>query len=140
MSTIKDDLEKLDDKQLSYVIERSRVVKDIDGYRNAGISRSAFYEWPQDVRDQLNDLARRMKREAALKVKMILEEGAEDAAKLLVEQVVGAGRKVSASVRQKAAIEVLDRVAGKPTQRSEISGPDGSSITVRWDATDENND
>ena len=33
--------------------------------------------------------------------------------------------------RQEAATEILDRIVGKPTQRSEISGPDGSAIPVK---------
>lgn len=133
MNTIREELAKLDERRLCYVIERSKVLRDVDGYRNAGISRSSFYEYPVEERARLNELALRLKREAALKARMILEEGVEVAANVLIEQMAG-GRRVSESVRQKAAVEVLDRVAGKPTQHQqvEVSGQGGGPIVLRW--------
>ena len=36
----------------------------------------------------------------------------------------------SESVRQAAATEILDRVLGKPTQRSEVTGADGGPVEI----------
>lgn len=142
MASIREELDKLEDKQLSYVIERSRTTTNAEAFRASGVSQSTYNRWGSETCDALNDLARRMKREAALKAKLILEDVVEDAATLLASHVRndGAVKKIPISLQQKAAIEILDRIAGKPTQRQEISGPDGSSITVRWDVTETGND
>jgi len=126
MGSIRDELEKLEDKHLSYVTERSRVSSDADGYRNAGISKNTYYGWPNEVRDHLNDLAQRMKREAALKIHMILEEHAEEAATVKVDGL----KSRKEHIKQAVATEIMDRLAGKPTQRQEVSGPDNGPIEI----------
>jgi predicted DNA-binding protein len=130
MGSIRDELEKLEDKHLSYVTERSRVSSDADGYRNAGISKNTYYGWTNEVRDHLNDLAQRMKREAALKIHMILEEYAEEAAQVKV----GGLRSRKEHIAQAASSEIMDRLAGKPTQHQqvEVSGQGGGPIVLRW--------
>jgi len=143
MATIREEIDKLDDGELSYVIERSKVLTDAAAYRAAGISRTTYYRWDNDVRDRLNSLAQRLKREAALKARMVMEEAVEDAARLLVAQIEGGkGKKVPASVQQRAAVEVLDRVAGKPTQhvQAEVSGKGGGPIVLRWPEDVEDDD
>ena len=72
-------------------------------------------------------------------VEILLERAADSAYDILEGNVVKASMvKVAGldsteeKVRQDVASEVLDRVMGKPTQRQEISGPDGSILTVEY--------
>ena len=126
MATIRDEIEKLEDRELAYVQERSRVLTDADAYRLAGISKPAFYRWSTERRDYLNELALRMRREAALKIHMILEEHAEEAAQVKVDGL----KSRKEHIKQAASTEIMDRLAGKPTQRQEISGPDNGPIEI----------
>lgn len=72
-------------------------------------------------------------------VEILLERAADSAYDILDGNVVRAAMvKVAGldsteeKVRQDVASEVLDRVMGKPTQRQEISGPDGGILTVEY--------
>lgn len=130
MDDLKTDLELLEDAQLDYVVARSKVRTDAQGFRDAGIPKSTFYKWPEETRNYLNELAQRVKRESALRAIMILQDAAEDAANVKVQGLES--RKEH--IKQAAATEILDRNLGKPTQKQEITGKDGAPIiSVNWD-------
>lgn len=42
---------------------------------------------------------------------------------------------LSQSFRKACAVEVMDRVWGKPKQRTEVSGEDGGPVVMVWDDT-----
>jgi len=72
-------------------------------------------------------------------VEILLDRAADSAYDILEGNVVKAAMVKVAGLessdekqRQDVASEVLDRIMGKPTQRQEISGPDGSVLTVEY--------
>jgi len=130
-------LDKLEDRELDYVVERSKVTTDAEALKSSGLPRSTFYQWPEEKRDMLNGYAQQMKRRARYRAQLKLEEAAEEAA----ERIVTLMKNRNANVALRAAQDVLDRTAGKATQRAEVSGPDGGAlvITVRG-VTDDDGD
>jgi len=102
----------VDDSKLNYVLERSEVNTDKDGYVNSGVGKQVFYKWPKETRADLNKLALALKLETALKAKLVLKAATKEAA--LVK--VGGMKSKNEHVKQSAATEILDRMLGKPTQ------------------------
>lgn len=133
MDTLQTELAKLSDHRLNYVMARSKVNSDAAAYRDAGIPKASFYKWEQAERDSLNDLAMRIKRETAFQAIMILQEAAEKAAQVKVDGLDARDPRI----KQAAATEILDRIVGKPTQRQEVTGAEGGTITVELIGDDE---
>ena len=121
ISNIENDFER------AYVLERSRVLTDKDGYTKAGMSKSTFYSWPTKRREYLNALSRRLNTEVALQVMMELQEAAIDAAKVKKEGL----KSRNEYVKQNAASEIMDRVVGKPTQRIDQNTNEVNDVTIR---------
>jgi len=122
------EIESLDsDLKIQYVFARSKTTSNNKAVEDAGFSQSTFYGWPQEERDYLNSLAVRLKTEAGLRAMLILQDYAEEAARGL-----GAGLKSrNENIKHKAQIEILDRVAGKPTQNTKVDADINSPITLR---------
>ena len=127
MNDLRTILDQLEDKQLDYVVERSRVNSDAEAYRNCSISKPAFYRWSTEKREELNDLAQQLKRESALRAVLILSDATEKAAQV---KVAGLDNRKD-NIKQAAATEILDRQLGKPMQRQEVSGKDGAPIPIK---------
>ena len=102
----------VDDSKLNYVLERSEVNTDKDGYVNSGVGKQVFYKWPKETRAELNKLALALKLETALKAKLVLKAATKEAA--LVK--VGGMKSKNEHVKQSAATEILDRMLGKSMQ------------------------
>ena len=117
MDNIRAELDKLSDNRLSYVMARSTVNNDAQGYRNAGISRATFYTWPIEERDALNELAQRIKRETVARAIMTIQDAADEAAKVKVAGL----KERDARVRQAAASEILDRTVGKAADKVDVT-------------------
>ena len=115
MNDLRTILYQLEDRQLDYVVERSRVNSDAEAYRNCSISKAAFYKLPAEKREELNDLAQQLKRESALRAVLILSDATEKAAQV---KVAGLDNRKD-NIKQAAATEILDRQLGKPMQRQE---------------------
>lgn len=130
MSDLRTELDQLEDMRLDYVLARSRVNSDARGYRNAGISKATFYTWPEEERKKLNDIAQRVKREVAVRVMMIFQEAAEQAAQTKTDGL----KSRHENIKQNAATEILDRILGKPTQHQEVNAT--GDIVIRWDDVD----
>lgn len=128
MDDLRTILDALEERELDYVVERSKTTKDKPAYEAAGVARSTWYEWPTEHREYLTDLALRLKRQRTLKALMILDDNAEEAAKELINLLDAE----SESVRLNAAKEILDRTTGKPAQRvqNEHTGKDGGAIVI----------
>ena len=117
-------LDKLEDRELDYVLERSKVSKDSEAFRAMGISPSTFYGWDKERREYLAETAQRLKRANAVRATMVLQGAVEKAAQVKVSGLES--RKDN--VKQGAATEILDRMLGKPTQRQEVDNKHSGEI------------
>ena len=132
MDNLRIEIENIEnDLERAYVIERSQVQTDKAGYINAGMSKTAFYNWSTERRDYLNGLARRLNTEVAIQCIMELQDVGREAA-----QVKAKGLKSrNEQIKQRTATEILEWIIGKPTQnvnqKTEHSGK--VEIVVDWD-------
>jgi len=127
MEDLRAELDHLEDKRLAYVMARSRVNSDAQGYSEAGIHKNTFYSWPAQEREQLNDLAQRFKRETATRALMVLQDAAEEAARIKVSGLSSRDERV----KQAAATEIIDRTIGKSEQP--VSGDIRISVSLKND-------
>jgi len=130
MGDLRAEIESLDNSlKIQYVFARCKATSNNKAVDEAGFSPSTFYGWSQEERDYLNSLAMRLKTEAGLRAMLILQEYAEDAAKGL-----GAGLKSrNENIKHKAQVEILDRTAGKPTQKIDQKTEHDGSIEFKWE-------
>jgi len=126
MDTLRTELDQLEDLRLAYVMARSRVNSDRQGYMDAGIHKTTFYTWSTEERTHLNDLAQRFKRETAERALMALQDAVIEAA----EVKVGGLHSRDERVKQGASSEILDRVLGKATNSFEVSGKNGEALKI----------
>ena len=124
MSDLSTELAQLTDQRLDYVMARSKVNSDRKAIIESGINRNTFYSWPVEERDRLNELAQRIKREAATRALMVIQDAAEEAARVKVSGL----KSRNEHVKQDSATEILDRVVGKATNKTELTGKDGGAI------------
>ena len=110
-------LEQLTDVELDYVFERSKVTSNKQALGAAGIPESTFYSWPKEKQDKLNEYAQALKRNRLLAAELVLVENAEKAARVITGQLASE----SESIAQRAAQDVLDRTAGKPQQKMDLT-------------------
>jgi hypothetical protein len=127
MEDLRAELDHLEDKRLAYVMARSRVNSDAQGYSEAGIHKNTFYSWPAQEREKLNDIAQRFKRETATRALMVLQDAAEAAAKVKVDGLKSRDERV----KQAAATEIIDRTIGKSEQP--VSGDIRISVSLKND-------
>jgi len=128
MTDLRTEIESIEnDHERAYVLERSRVKTDKDGYNNAGVNKSSFYAWPSERRDYLNALARRLNTEVSIQVLMELQEAAIEAVRVKKDGL----KSRNEYVRQSAATEIIDRVRGKPTQVIDQNTTQSGELTIR---------
>jgi hypothetical protein len=125
MTDLQTEIDQLEDQRLDYVMARSKVNSDSAGYRDAGISKSWFYSWPVEEREKLNKLAQRVKRETAVMAMMKLANAVDRAAEIKIAGLESRNE----NIKQSASTEILDRVVGRPTQKTELTGKDGGPLT-----------
>lgn len=125
-------LNDLTDKRLDYVMARSRVNSDAQGYKDAGIPKVSFYKWTEKERDELNEIAQRLKRETAWRAMNVFMENAEKAANKISKLVDARNEQVALA----AAKDISDRVHGKPTQKVDAN-INSDTITVTLKASDD---
>ena len=124
MDDLRTILDQLTDRELDYVFERSKVHTDADGYRNSGVGKHGFYRWSSERRDELNAMAQRLRRNRGLAAEVILVENAEKAAEVLAALL----NDRASTVKLRAADSILDRTAGRATQKHELTGKDGGPV------------
>lgn len=131
LDDLRTEMNRLDDRELAYVIARSKAVSDSKALKDSGIASSTFYGWEESRREKLNELAQKFKRETAMRVLMIMQDNAERAAKTVTNLMDSRNE----NIKLKASQEVLDRSVGKAAQPVEVSGKDGESLVVKlsWD-------
>ena len=127
MNSLRTELDQLENQRLDYVMARSRVNSDAQAIRESGVPKATFYCWDKTERDHLNELAQKIKRNVALRMIAKLEEAGEDAVDTLLKTM----KSRNDSVKQRAAVEVMDRLLGKPTQpnTTDITS-DGEKLSV----------
>lgn len=131
LDDLRTEMNRLDDRELAYVIARSKAVSDSKALKDSGIASSTFYGWEESRREKLNKLAQKFKRETAMRVLMIMQDNAERAAKTVTNLMDSRNE----NIKLKASQEVLDRSVGKAAQPVEVSGKDGENLVVKlsWD-------
>jgi HEAT repeat protein len=126
MNSLRTELDQLENQRLDYVMARSRVNSDAQAIRESGVPKATFYCWDKAERDNLNELAQKIKRNVALRMIAKLENAGEEAVDTLLKTL----KSRNDSVKQRAAVEVMDRLLGKPTQKQEISGKDNEPFVI----------
>ena len=135
MDNLRTELDQLEDARLDYVMARSKVNSDAQAIRQSGVPKATFYSWSKEERDHLNEIAQKIKRNITLRMIAKLEESGEDAVDALLTTL----KSRNENVKQKAAIEVIDRILGKPIQSTKTditSGGEVIRITVKEDDND----
>jgi 1,2-phenylacetyl-CoA epoxidase PaaB subunit len=126
MNDLQTVLDSLEDKRLDYVEARSRVSSDAQACRDAGIPKIRFYRWTTEERNELNDIAQRLKRETVWRAFNVFTRNAEKASNKIIKLVDSRNDAVALA----AAKDISDRIHGKALQKSEISGKDGTAISI----------
>lgn len=130
MTDLRTELNQLTDLRLDYVMARSRVNSDAQGIRESGVNKTTFYSWGEEERNRLNDIAQRLKRDTALKALTIIQNAAEEAAKVKVAGLKSRDERV----KQGVATEILDRGVGKVTDKVDVtSAGEKIIVTLRED-------
>lgn len=128
LSDLRAEIERIDDGlKRAYVLERSKVNTDKDGYTNAGFSRGTFYNWSSEDRDYLNNLAGRIRTEVALQIMMRLQEAGMDAVEVKIKGLDAR----SDNIKQKSSTEILEWLIGKPTQKVDQNSNQSGEVTIR---------
>jgi len=129
MADLRAEIESLDsDLKIQYVFARSKTASNNKAVEDAGFSGSTFYGWEQEERDYLNSLAMRLKTEVGLRVALVLQDFAEDAARDLGKLM----KSRNENIRLKSDIEILDRTSGKPTQKIDQKTDNSGTIKVEY--------
>ena len=125
-------LQDLRPEELDYVMARSSNNSVAAACKEANLSQSTVYRW--DNREELDVLAGALRLDRHIEVELKLRQALPDA----VEVVIDGLKERKYSEKFKAAIEILDRTMGKPTQkidqRTEHSGK--VELIVEWDDDD----
>jgi hypothetical protein len=134
MDSLRTELDRLEDQRLDYVMARSRVNSDAQAIRQSGVPKATFYCWTKEERDHLNELSQKIKRNVTLRMIAKLEEAGEDAVAALLATL----KSRNESVKQRAAVEVMDRLLGKPTQKQELSNKDNEPLVINVKLVNDN--
>ena len=119
-------LQELEPNELDYVMARSSCNSIKEACREIGLSPSTLYGW--DNREQLEELAAALRLDRHVEVELKLRQSLPDAVEVVIEGL----KERHYSNKFKAAVEILDRTLGKPTQRidqkTEHSGEVGLTV------------
>jgi hypothetical protein len=127
MNSLRNEINQIEnDLERSYVIQRSQVKTDKEGWENAGFSKTTFYNWDAERRDYLNGLARRLNTEVNISIIMKIQELGMKAV-----EVKGKGLDSrNENIRQRVSTEILEWLIGKPTVRIDQKTDNTGEITV----------
>ena len=121
-------LQELDPNELDYVMARSSCNSVKEACKQIGLSPSTLYGW--DNREELEDLATALRLDRHVEVELKLREALPDAVEVVIEGL----KERRYNNKFKAAVEILDRTLGRPTQKidqkTEVSG---QVVVVSWD-------
>lgn len=126
-------LEALEQSKQDYVWERSKTQNSTQACKAAHISRTTYYSW--EDREELDELANKLRADRKLRAELILESVIDKAAQVKADGL----DSHKENVRQASSTEILDRLMGKPTQNTRISGADGEPLTIEVRYTEPEN-
>lgn len=118
--------------QRRFVVAMQECATKKEAAEAIGLEPDTVYRWPGIVDEAINALSADV--EAA-----VWDIIADSAAKAAMVKVAGLDESDD-RLRQAVASEILDRFLGKPTQRQEISGPDGEPMVVQLSWGDNDDD
>jgi hypothetical protein len=114
--------QKMNHNMRRYAVARLEYSQKKEAAVSVGITAETVYRWPDFVEEAVAYLLL----EARNSAMDILESGVVRAAMLKLE-----GMEVDDDdLQQKIASEVLDRVLGRATQRTELTGADGDGLNI----------
>lgn len=124
---LRQELGQLEDNKLAYVLARSKTTSVKKACNDADISTSTFYAW--DDHEKLDELANLMKVDRAVEVEMRLRDSLPDA----VQTIIDGLKERKYDTQFKAAVEILDRTLGKPTQKidQKVDATNEIIVTIR---------
>ncbi len=108
--------------QRRFVVQMAVSATKKEAAEAVGLSKHTIYNWPPRVMAAVALYQEHIRTAAA-------EILAEAAAKAALIKVAGLDSD-DERVRQRSASELLERAFGRPTQRQEVSGPDGGELKV----------
>jgi hypothetical protein len=121
-------LQKLEPEHLDYVMAKSSHNSIAKACAAAGLSQSTVYRW--DNRDYLEELALALRLDRHVEVELKLREALPDAVKTIIDGL----KERRYSAQFKAAVEILDRTLGKPTQKiDQKTEHSGTVVVVNWE-------
>jgi hypothetical protein len=119
--------------QWRFIAARLNTTTDKEAAEEIGLNDKTPSKWPN--KSLINDAIAELRIEAAAGAVEALKQSSLKAAMV----IAGLLDSDDEPVRLRAAQDILDRVNGKPTQRQEITGADGESLSVRLDWGDNAN-
>jgi transposase-like protein len=117
-------LQELKPEELDYVMARSSSNTIGKACEEAGISESTIYKWKN--RKELDDLALALRLDRHIEVELKLREALPDAVQVIIDGI----KERRYTDKFKAAVEVLDRTLGKPTQKIDAKTEHSGSVTL----------
>ena len=113
----------LSEREIDYVKARANAKSNRQALRDASLSQGWLSN--RDA-DDLYDRAMAFKVDMVYRAQEILDAAVEEAARVKA----GGLKARDDRIKQAAATEILDRKFGKPTQRNELTGKDGSPVKI----------
>ena len=108
-------LSKLQPTELEFVMARSGSMSVKEACKEAKISQSTFYGWTN--RGELEDLAFALRLDRYIDAEFKLRQALPDAIRVVIDGL----KQRKYDTKFKAAVEILDRTLGKPSQKMELS-------------------
>ena len=128
-------LQELRPEELDYVMARSSSNSTASACKSIGLSQSTFYRWTN--REELDALAAALRLDRHVEVELKLRDALPEAVQVVIEGL----KERRYTEKFKAAVEILDRTLGKPTQKidqkTEVSG---QVVIVNWDDDSDTDD
>jgi hypothetical protein len=122
-------LGQLSPEQIRYAIARRESRSITDACAAIGMSRAAFYKWPEDERAMIDEAVRLMALDGLVTAMHLRRRALAEA---MAVKVAGL-RSKDERVRQATATELIEWELGKATQRNEVTGAEGGPVRLVWD-------
>ena len=136
MEEIRNILEPFEDREVDYIMQRMQTTNDKAAYSTVGISRGSWYNIPEERRIAMNEAAQKIKRERAAIAMMNLQDVVAEASGVIIETMQSDDRR-NKKMKFDAATQILDRVLGKPTQRTQNDNNNSGEMTINVKYEDE---
>ena len=115
---------KLSRNQRRFIVAMQESATKKEAAEAIGLEPDTVYRWP----DIVDEAVQRLSDDVEAAVWDILHSSA---AKAAMVKATGLDED-DPRLRQAVATEIIDRVLGRPTQRQEISGPDGEAVPIAF--------